>query len=513
MSTFKKIAAEAAFPFIIAVSTLSLYISTLLPGVSPDGDEAKFQFIGKILGVPHATGFPTYVLLNWLFVHLVPLKSIAWRANLMSAVFSSAACLMLYFLLLQLTGRRVLSFLTTLLFSVTYTFWSFSLVARHYSLNLFFFCIVIFLLIRWHDGRKDHQLYLALIIYSISLGNHPSSIFSLPAVVYMILVTDPKIVLDRKTLWVFLGMLIIAALLYSYVPVRYHQGAPYQEGNVATVSDFIRYISGDYFRKEMFDFSMRKIPQMLKCIFVDSLLKTQFYSPAVIALGIIGVLWSLWKRTKLGIFLLLTVILGITWTSVTDYGDIPPRYFIPEYLVFVTFFGLGIDGLLGLIRSARMRKAAYFIAVIYLIFNIGLVATRNYPLVDRSRDTEMQEIVEKTLRHVEDNAVILSGTYNYFEAFKYYFFIEEEGKDKNVRLLLINLGSPVKIIRVPHRNAWEISQTDLYYSEYIVPLDSPIYTLGKFPDLNLVKSLHISDTVDLYRVLPDGEQPGVNLKN
>ena len=43
------------------------------------------QSVPHVLGVAHPTGYPTYVLLAW-FAELLPIGSVAWRANLLSAV-------------------------------------------------------------------------------------------------------------------------------------------------------------------------------------------------------------------------------------------------------------------------------------------------------------------------------------------------------------------------------------------------------------------------------------------
>lgn len=499
----KRTAARVAFPFAIILLTLSLYLSTLLPGISLEGDETKFQFIGKILGVPHTTGFPTYVLLNWLFVHLIPLKSIAWRVNLMSAVWASATCLALYFLLLKVTSYKLLSFATAILFSVTYTFWSFSLAARHYTLNLFFFCAIVFLLIKWHSERKNCQLYLALIIYSISLGNHPTIISLLPAIIYIIFVTDKKIFLDKKMLLVYFYMLAIVVALYSYVLIRSYQKAPYLEGRIYAFKDFIWYISGDYFRGDIFNFSMRKIPAMARCIFVESLLQKQLYSPILIALGGVGVLLYLQKNAKLCLFLILTIAPGLSWAIFSDYGVLPWRYFLTTYLLFVVFIGLGVYYILEFIGPRKIKKAVYSVAVLYLLLSIQLLISRNYHLVDRSKDTRMQEVIEKTLSHIDDNAIILGGTYDYFEAFSYYLFIDQRWKDKNIHLIHATSDALVKIRKCPRQGKQMIILSGGLSGDHIFikPLNLPIYTLYHFPNLKVKRVVNIANEVDLYQVL------------
>ena len=87
----------AAAMFLIA---LCLYWLTLAPGLIGLVDTPKFQFVGGILGVPHPPGYPLYVLLSHGFSHL-PFGSLAYRINLMSAVFGALTVALVF-----LCGRR-----------------------------------------------------------------------------------------------------------------------------------------------------------------------------------------------------------------------------------------------------------------------------------------------------------------------------------------------------------------------------------------------------------------------
>src|SRR6188472_750380 len=75
-------------PVVVAVASLALYVRTLLPGMAFD-DWGEMQTVPWVLGIPHPTGYPTYVLAAWLFERLLGLLSlgeVAFRANLFSAV-------------------------------------------------------------------------------------------------------------------------------------------------------------------------------------------------------------------------------------------------------------------------------------------------------------------------------------------------------------------------------------------------------------------------------------------
>ena len=74
---------------------LLVYLLTLAPTITwaHDGaDGGDLITAAYTLGVPHPPGYPVYCLLGHLFAHL-PLRDVAWRLNLMSAVGAGLAAL------------------------------------------------------------------------------------------------------------------------------------------------------------------------------------------------------------------------------------------------------------------------------------------------------------------------------------------------------------------------------------------------------------------------------------
>ncbi|MEO6222321.1 MAG: hypothetical protein ABIP90_03660, partial [Vicinamibacterales bacterium] len=52
---------ERALALAAAWLTFQVYLITIYPGLFGMGDAAKFSFVGKVLGTPHAPGYPMYV--------------------------------------------------------------------------------------------------------------------------------------------------------------------------------------------------------------------------------------------------------------------------------------------------------------------------------------------------------------------------------------------------------------------------------------------------------------------
>src|SRR5688500_10781433 len=121
----------------VALFALGLYIRTLAPSVMP-GDYAEFQLCAAVLGVPHPTGYPLYIMLGKLFT-LLPFGDVAYRVNLSSAVYMAGAVGLLFAVavrLMRLAGLRLgwwAAGVGALLFAIAPTVWSMSLIARSYA--------------------------------------------------------------------------------------------------------------------------------------------------------------------------------------------------------------------------------------------------------------------------------------------------------------------------------------------------------------------------------------------
>ena len=53
---------DALLAVVAGLAAFGLYLATQYPGLSDIGDASKFAFVGRALGIPHAPGYPLYVL-------------------------------------------------------------------------------------------------------------------------------------------------------------------------------------------------------------------------------------------------------------------------------------------------------------------------------------------------------------------------------------------------------------------------------------------------------------------
>jgi hypothetical protein len=129
------VAGDATLAAGLGLLAFALYLATLARDVL-EGDSGEFQYVTYTLGVPHPTGYPLYALGGWLWTHLLPLGTVAWRVNLYSAAAGAAAVGLVYLVARRLTASRAAAIFAAALFASQRSIWAEAVVASVYPLNL-----------------------------------------------------------------------------------------------------------------------------------------------------------------------------------------------------------------------------------------------------------------------------------------------------------------------------------------------------------------------------------------
>ncbi len=210
---------------------LLIYGLTLSPTLN-FWDAGEFITAGYTLGIPHPPATPMYVLVARL-ASLLPLgESVAHRINFMSAIFASLASLMMYLLVLKVTGAwreegkaplrwiRVTGGVVAAFFiAFSDTFWINAIEAEVYSLSAFLMGFTLWLILDWGevaDKRRGNALiYLILYLLSLAVGFHLGTILVFPGFFVLALMirkkgfSDLELWLVGAALALFLGSTIL----------------------------------------------------------------------------------------------------------------------------------------------------------------------------------------------------------------------------------------------------------------------------------------------------------------
>lgn len=378
--------AERQAPLALGVAgvLLVVYLLTLLPGVGFSGDTAKFQFIGRVLGTPHNTGYPIYTMLNAAFVRLVPLGSLAWRANLLSALTMAAACGLLVPVLRWLGCRRTVAAGVALTFGLSATVWAQAVVAEVYALHLLALVGVLALLVRWERNHEDRDLGLALGLLGLSAGHHMLSVLAVPGVAAFVLLHDRRAWRRRAVLVSTAIGLVLGLGSYAYIVWRTQATGPftYVQSRASSLAELVGVLRGEDFATELFAFPLdqildERIPNLGRYL-------REEWSWVLLAVPV-GLLHK--DHRRLTVMLALWALADLAFVVGFDVTDVQV-FMLPTYLCVAVTVALGLQWALGPTGGRRPLAVAMTIAL-PLAFGAWhwqrIDESRSVPAADRSR--------------------------------------------------------------------------------------------------------------------------------
>ncbi|MCX6133922.1 MAG: DUF2723 domain-containing protein [Ignavibacteriales bacterium] len=411
--------AGISLPTVAVVVVLLVYLKTLLPGVGYSGDTSKFQFVGKVLGTPHEPGSPTYVILNYLFVSLFPFGATAYKANLLSALFSALTLFVVARTLMMLGVRRSISGAVVLIFGFTYTLWSQSIIAEVYALNTLFVALTIHFFIRWHLTGKYSDFLTACGVYAFSFGVHLIVLMLLPGIVYLVWVTRREFFGNPRIILHVACIILLGAAQYGYLFWRYYAAdTSYLEIAVPDLKTLRFYVSGGQFQSYFFAGGLKGFffigsPIILRLLWLEYLL--------LLPVSLIGFLAL--RSGRLKMFLLLCVSTTLLFTLLYAIADIFV-YLLPVYLVVALMLGLALEWMFVKCPRRYSWLVGTVLAALPLTFFM-----MNYTTVDQSHNVRAKHLVEESIRVVGRNSLIVCPDYDFAEYYWYYVFAEGRERD------------------------------------------------------------------------------------
>jgi hypothetical protein len=180
------------------------------------------QTVPYILGIAHPTGFPLYVLFGWLWSHALPIETVAYRMNLLSAVALAASCGLLYRTARMLDCAPLAALLGAIVFAFSRTPWWNAQRADVHSLALFCGALAIFALVCWHVSGGRRMLVLAAAAIGLGLAIHPVALWLVPGFVVLVVLDRERQRVDARTLALCAGTVALCLCAYAYLPLRSH---------------------------------------------------------------------------------------------------------------------------------------------------------------------------------------------------------------------------------------------------------------------------------------------------
>jgi hypothetical protein len=180
-------------------------------------DTAEMQTAPYVLGIPHAPGFPAFVLMGWLFSHVIAFGTVAWRMNFFGACAIAVAVALLYQTAVVLGAGRVAALLAVLGFAFGATAWQKASAIDVHALTLMWTAFALYFSARYVVTNERWTLVAAALACGLGMATHPNALWTIPAIAFAY-ATGRRRSLAHALLVV---VALIAPLgLYAFEPLR-----------------------------------------------------------------------------------------------------------------------------------------------------------------------------------------------------------------------------------------------------------------------------------------------------
>lgn len=460
------------FSLTLFIVAFALYARTMAPGLL-EADEGEFQINIFRLGVSH-TGYPSFFLLGKLWTLLIPIGTVATRANLFSVFWGALAVVALYIFIRFMTQNHWVSVVTALLFIASRVEWSQAIIPRPYTMNSLFVILVTFLFFLWRMGKVD--LTVPIFAVGLSLTGHRTMMWFVPAIGLFILIADFRasfadqkptgslvsivrqwfirstLFKPRRLLSIVVAF-ILPLLLYAYVFWR-------GESDVGVEfhwKDFNDEIMGGYVRASWRFGPVDWLVSRVTDLYIPMLIEQ--YTVLGFIAGLVGILALAFNRPPRGyprqlparetlLFIVLANLANTAFCVIFWVIDID-KFFLPSFITFLFLTGIGLATMGDWFATRPWRQMVQAAVVIAGVVATVFLVSQNYAVNDFSNRTDAVTIWEENLSQPLEKNAVIAGSWESLTPLEYAMYVDGKRGDldrwkiiiKNYQLGQVPYGS------------------------------------------------------------------------
>lgn len=439
------------------------YLFSVYPTIATE-DAGEFAAVIETVGIAHPSGYPLYILLGKIFTLLVPFGNVGWQVNIFSAFCAAAAAAGVYLVVKLLSNNTWVSIATGLFFASGGIVWSQAIRAEVYSLNSLLLVALVLLTLLYAREQNDKLFLWIAFLFGLSLTNHHLMLMAGPPVALLILITQPRILLNWRLILKGIGLFALGLSLYLYLPIRASYDPAINWGDPATSEQFWQHVTRYTYSIDAVDPSLNPVTitngtqaNAVTDFFQYHIagfwqqyggIVTDDYTIITVILALAGFIFLFQRKRNVFWFFLaliafystvLSMLIGLGITGKLPVGFFTARpFFIPLLLFTVILAGYGLhSGLRMLNLSKKSRIVPHTIVV-----GLALVALlHQFPQQNQSDNYIAYDIAKAALTRLPQNAVLLSEN-NDNTLFPILYLQTVEGLRPDV---IIYIRSPINI--------------------------------------------------------------------
>ena len=389
----------------LAIGAFALYRATLLPGVD-FGDTGSLQVTAGLTLVTARNAYPLYFALGKAVMWLSGAEQ-AHALNLASALEAAVAIGLLVVVGSEVSGSIAAGAAAALIFAVSYTFWSQSIIAEVYGLHAVFVVLTLLLLLRWERSPTDQRLLAFFALYALGFGNHLSMILLLPAYTVFLLATAPggwRSMFAPRIVAMAIGCAAAGALQYAWNLRTYWflPDPPHGVGD-ALVRFWFDVTKSDWRETMVLNVPTSLLTDHAAMYWFDLRQQFGFVLPFVAIAGFVSLLALSARRAAL-LGLMFAANLAFAYTY--NVGD-AHVFYLPSHLMLALLVAPAL-ALAGRLHPRGVAVAAALVAAYG-----GVRAHRDFPALDRSDDDRPTRVLAALTNGLDDLRSILLTDLNW----------------------------------------------------------------------------------------------------
>ncbi len=381
-----------------------------------------------VLGIPHPSGYPLYVLLGRLWGLLLFFLPLAWALSLFSAACAGAACGVVYRIGREQGIAEVPSVFSARLLAFGPSFWGESNVQRVYALNALFVALATLCAFRWRRTGRFSSLAAAFFLCGLGAANHLFMAVFGVALLLFAMASEPALLRRPSRLAACAGPAALGLLPYLYLPLRAKAHPLLAWGDPRTAGGVLRVVLREGFWERRFVRGASDVGTVFLDYARSLLTETAWVGAAFAVLGI-----ALARRRRWPVLLPLLAMAG-NFVSMAAHGSrtdlfVWHRYFIPSYLMVAVLAGWGCQALL-----ERVPARAHALALL----PPALLLAMGFSSFDRSRYRIAEDYSGIILRSIPPGSRLIASDDNILFVLMYLNL--GEGRRPDVDLILEGIG-------------------------------------------------------------------------
>ena len=426
----------------VAVCALAVYGPMVAPTLTwrnVGGDGGDLAAAVATFGVPHPSGYPTYMLLGRFFSTALPWGDIAYRLNMMSAVLSAAAAGVLYLaarLVQELTfkpdsgsprTRKAIAAVGALAYAFAPLPWSQATITEVYALHAFFASAVLLCTlgllhsVSFASSPKSTSAWLIAGALATGLGTGNHLTLALVAAPGLFL----ALALRRRIPGAVMApsALLAGLTVYAYLPWRAATDPPVNWGDASNLAGFLWVVTGEPYRNFVFGLPASALPTRLAS-YAGYLI--QQFNPVGFGLAVVGLAF-LWTYNRALTLLTLWGALLISVFAVLYNTPDSYLYLLPVFMVMALWLVAGLHYLVAgvlaprLATARRMSTAGPALAIALALAVVpGASLVTQYAVQDLRADTSALDYAREVVATVEPDALVIAQTERHVFTLWYY---------------------------------------------------------------------------------------------